>query len=96
MSGRPAWELRAARARELAERHPAAAEMLRALEVRSVALLTNNPAKVQGLEAEGIRVVRRVPVTVPVNPHSRQYLLTKQDRMGHALPEGMLDADERR
>ena len=71
-----------------------AAEMLRALGVRSVALLTNNPAKVQGLEAEGIRVVRRVPVAVPVNPHSRQYLLTKQDRMGHALPEGMLDARE--
>ncbi len=68
-----------------------AADMLRALGVRSVALLTNNPAKVEGLEAEGVRVVRRVPVAVPVNEHSRGYLRAKQNRMGHDLPDGMLE-----
>lgn len=68
-----------------------AAEMLRALGVRSVALLTNNPAKVAGLEAQGVTVTRRVPVNVPVNAYSREYLRAKQDRMGHDLPEGMLD-----
>ncbi len=68
-----------------------AAEMLRALGVKSVVLLTNNPAKVAGLEAEGARVVRREPVSVNVNVHSREYLRAKQDRMGHDLPEGMLE-----
>jgi GTP cyclohydrolase II len=71
-----------------------AADMLRALGVRSVALLTNNPAKVAGLEAEGVRVVRRVPVSVPVNAHSREYLRAKQSRMGHDLPDGMLEVTE--
>ena len=69
-----------------------AAEMLRALGVRSVALLTNNPAKVEGLAAEGVTVARREPVAVPVNEHSRAYLATKQSRMGHELPDGMLAA----
>ncbi len=71
-----------------------AAEMLRALGVRSVVLLTNNPAKVAGLEAEGARVERREPVSVAVNAHSRGYLRAKQDRMGHDLPEGMLERDD--
>lgn len=71
-----------------------AAEMLRALGVRSVVLLTNNPAKVAGLEAEGARVERREPVSVAVNAHSREYLRAKQDRMGHDLPEGMLERDD--
>jgi len=68
-----------------------AADMLRALGVRSVALLTNNPAKVDGLEANGVRVARRVPVNVPLNAYSREYLRAKQDRMGHDLPDGMLE-----
>ncbi len=70
-----------------------AAEMLRVLGVRSVVLLTNNPAKVRGLEAEGVHVARREPVAVPVNPYSREYLRAKADRMGHDLPEGMLEDD---
>ncbi len=73
-----------------------AAMMLRELGVRSVALLTNNPAKVAGLEAEGVRVAQRVPVSVPTNPHSREYLRAKMDRMGHSLPAGMLDEDPAR
>ena len=68
-----------------------AAEMLRALGVRSVVLLTNNPLKVQGLEAEGVPVTLREPVSVPVNALSREYLRAKQDRMGHSLPAGMLE-----
>jgi GTP cyclohydrolase II len=72
-----------------------AADMLRALGVRSVALLTNNPAKVEGLAAEGVRITRRVAVNVPVNAYSREYLRAKQRRMGHDLPDGMLEEEKK-
>ncbi len=60
-----------------------AAAMLRALGVDSVRLLTNNPAKVAGLEAAGIVVAKRVPHHMPVNPHNADYLATKKQRSGH-------------
>lgn len=60
-----------------------AAAMLRALGCAEVRLLTNNPAKVAGLEAEGIAVVERVAHHLPVNPHNADYLDTKRRRSGH-------------
>jgi GTP cyclohydrolase II len=60
-----------------------AAAMLRALGIDRVRLLTNNPAKVTGLEAAGTRVVGRVPHHMPVNPHNADYLATKRSRSGH-------------
>ncbi|HET6415616.1 MAG TPA: GTP cyclohydrolase II [Polyangiales bacterium] len=60
-----------------------AADMLRDLGVRSVALMTNNPRKVQGLENDGIEVTRREPHEVEAHEHNRDYLKTKQDRLGH-------------
>ena len=60
-----------------------AAAMLRALGIDAVQLLTNNPAKLAGLEAEGIGVVDRVAHHMPVNPHNADYLATKRDRSGH-------------
>jgi GTP cyclohydrolase II len=63
------------------------AEMLRHLGVRSVRLMTNNPEKLDGLRALGTDVRGRVPVIIEPNPHSRQYLEVKRDRMNHALPE---------
>ena len=48
-------------------------------------LLTNNPAKVAGLEAAGIAVAERVPLALPANPHNAQYLDVKRDRTGHLL-----------
>ena len=62
-----------------------AAAMLRALEVRSIALMTNNPDKVQKLEAEGIVIRSRIPVLVAPNLHNRRYLATKARRSGHLL-----------
>ncbi len=62
-----------------------AAEMLRALGVRSVVLMTNNPAKIRGLSEHGIEVVGRIPVLVPPNRHNRGYLDTKRRRAGHWL-----------
>ena len=60
-----------------------AAAMLRALGIDAVRLLTNNPAKLAGLEQAGIRVVERVAHHMPVNPHNADYLATKRERSGH-------------
>jgi GTP cyclohydrolase II len=60
-----------------------AGHMLRLLGQQEVRLLTNNPAKVAGLEAAGVRVIERVPHHLPANPHNARYLATKRDRTGH-------------
>jgi len=62
-----------------------AAAMLRALGVRSVALLTNNPLKVRALEEHGLNV-RRVAHAIPPGQHNRRYLATKVRRSGHLIP----------
>jgi GTP cyclohydrolase II len=62
-----------------------AAAMLRALGIERVRLLTNNPAKVAGLEAAGIAVAERVAHQMPANPHNADYLATKRKRSGHLL-----------
>ena len=65
-----------------------AAAVLRALGVHSVRLLTNNPAKVEGLRASGVDVVAVEPLATA--PHSRNlaYLRTKERRLGHVRPSG--------
>ena len=65
-----------------------AADMLRDLGVASVALMTNNPRKVEGLEDDGIEVTRREPHEVEAHEHNRDYLKTKQDRLGHLGTNG--------
>ncbi len=60
-----------------------AAAMLDALGVEAVRLLTNNPAKVAGLEAAGVRVIERVAHHMPTNPHNADYLATKKAKSGH-------------
>jgi GTP cyclohydrolase II len=62
-----------------------AAHMLNSLHVKSIRILTNNPAKMMDLERHGIRISGRIPVEVPANPVNRPYLKTKRDRMGHLL-----------
>jgi len=62
-----------------------AAEALKALGLKSVRLLSNNPDKVQQLERAGIRVTQRVPCRPRVTRHSRYYLLTKREKLGHLL-----------
>lgn len=65
-----------------------AADMLRDLGVRSVALMTNNPRKVEGLESDGITVTRREPHEVQAHDYNRDYLKTKQSRLGHLGNDG--------
>ncbi len=62
-----------------------AARMLQLLHIPRVRLLTNNPAKVAGLEAEGIDVAERLALSIEPNPHNERYLVTKRDRTGHQL-----------
>src|SRR6266849_5218094 len=59
------------------------AEILKALGVSSVRLLSNNPDKVAALERGGIEVRERVPCEVAPNAHSEDYLKTKKAKMGH-------------
>lgn len=60
-----------------------AAAILLALGISSVRLLTNNPAKVEGLQRAGIEVVERVGHHMPANPHNADYLGTKRTKSGH-------------
>jgi GTP cyclohydrolase II len=62
--------------------------MLADLGVSSVTVLTNNPAKVDALRADGVAVTGRVPMDVIPNQHNRDYLDTKRDRMGHLIRLG--------
>ncbi len=59
------------------------AQILRDLDVRKVRLLTNNPKKIAGLEAYGIKVVERLPIEVAPHPGNIHYLRTKQQKLGH-------------
>jgi 3,4-dihydroxy 2-butanone 4-phosphate synthase/GTP cyclohydrolase II len=63
----------------------AAAAILNDLDIRSVQLLTNNPAKIEHLRELGITVDKRLPVIVEVNDDNRAYLETKAQRMRHML-----------
>ncbi len=61
------------------------AQVLRLLGIREMNLLTNNPRKVVGLAGYGIKIVDRVPIEIPANPHNQRYLATKRDVLGHEL-----------
>ena len=59
------------------------AEILKALGVTRVRLLSNNPDKVEALVQAGVKVVERVPCEVPLTQHAEAYLKTKKKKMGH-------------
>jgi GTP cyclohydrolase II len=59
------------------------AEVLKALGITQVRLLSNNPDKVAAVERIGIRVTERVPCEVPPNTYTEEYLKTKKEKMGH-------------
>ena len=60
-------------------------EMLHALGIHRVKVMTNNPQKIETLEALGIEVVERVPLLVGRNPHNEKYMKTKASKLGHLL-----------
>ena len=68
-----------------ARSYAVAADILRDLGVHRVALMTNNPGKVRGLEAGGIHVAERVALRAEPNEHNAEYLAVKARKMGHSL-----------
>ena len=74
-----------------ARKYDIAADVLAFLGVQSVELLTNNPAKEDGLRALGVKVTGRRAVVIAANPHSAGYLEAKRSRMAHALPRLALE-----
>ena len=62
-----------------------AARMLQKLGCTRVYLMTNNPAKLDGLSGLGIEVVGRMPLHAPINAHNRRYMTAKAMRAGHKL-----------
>src|SRR5438309_12129344 len=70
--------------------YSAAASVLHELGVRSVRLITNNPAKILGLEMHGVEVVERIPIETLPNAVNAPYLRAKASRMGHLL-DGLPD-----
>ena len=61
------------------------AQILRDLEMTKINLLTNNPAKISGLDKYGIEIIERVPLVLPPCKYNDFYLSTKRDKMGHIL-----------
>ena len=71
-----------------------AAEMLLDLGVRRVRLMTNNPAKIEGLERHGVEVVERVPLRISPSPSNLRYLRTKREKLGHLFPTVTVEGQE--
>jgi GTP cyclohydrolase II len=62
-----------------------AAHMLRSLHVGSIQIMTNNPSKIEDLTRHGVSIVGRIPMSVTLNEHNRQYLEAKRRKLGHLL-----------
>src|SRR5919109_2666519 len=60
-------------------------QILRALGIRSMRLLSNNPRKMVAVEGYGLSVLEWLPLEVPISEHTRKYMKTKKDKLGHRL-----------
>ncbi len=61
------------------------AQILTDLGVRTMRLLTNNPRKFVGLQGYGLSISEVLPLEIPASSHTRRYLKTKKDKLGHKL-----------
>ncbi len=61
------------------------AQILEDLGMMKINLLTNNPAKIEGLDKYGIEINERMPLVLPPSEHNENYLATKRDKMGHII-----------
>jgi 3,4-dihydroxy 2-butanone 4-phosphate synthase/GTP cyclohydrolase II len=75
-----------------AREYGAAVSILGDLGIKSVRLMSNNPAKIEALEAAGILVNEYVPIVVGQQDENVEYMETKREKMGHMIPE--LDRNE--
>jgi len=60
-----------------------AGEILSALGIASINLITNNPRKLDGLRKHGIEIMRRIPILIKPNDHNKHYLKVKGDKLNH-------------
>lgn len=74
-------------------RYGVGAQILVDLGVRQMRLMTNNPAKYHGLAGFGLEIVQRVPLTSRPTPENLRYLRTKQEKLGHLMDIGDMEAD---
>lgn len=70
------------------------AQILRDLGVHRVRLITNNPAKFDGLQGFGLELIERVALSTTATVHNRRYLRTKHERMGHDLSVSVVPATD--
>ena len=61
------------------------ANILHALGIKKMRLMTNNPMKRVGLEGYGLEITENVPLEVAPNEYNSRYMHTKKERMGHVL-----------
>ena len=61
------------------------AQILRAMNITKIKLLSNNPKKRAGLMGYGIEIIKNIPLEIESNKHNKFYLETKRDKMGHSL-----------
>lgn len=65
------------------------AQILRELNVTKMRLMSNNPRKRAGLSGYGLEVVDTVTIEMKPNHHNEKYLLTKRDKLGHEILNGL-------
>lgn len=71
------------------------AQILLDLGIKGVRLLTNNPRKLVGIEGYGLKIAERVPIVITPHEHNKKYLKTKKERLGHMLPGGNPNGDNK-
>ena len=65
------------------------AQILRALNISKMKLMSNNPQKRAGLSGYGLEIVDTVPIEMEPNLHNKKYLFTKRDKLGHEILNGL-------
>ncbi len=68
------------------------AQILNDLGIKYMRLMTNNPKKIVGLEGYGLKVVERVPLVIDPNEINKEYLATKENKLGHLMNSHSNDA----
>ena len=63
------------------------AQMLRAIGIRKMKLMSNNPKKRTGLIGYGLEIVENIPLEIESNIHNERYLQTKRDKAGHTIKQ---------
>lgn len=61
------------------------AQILSDLGLTTINIMTNNPRKIVGLEGYGLKITKRIPITIPPNKNNKKYLLTKKNKLKHML-----------